>query len=479
MNAMPRIRSPKRGSWLCVAYAFPPINRSGTHRTLGFVKHLERIGWDATVVTVEPGEEPVDDSLGEQVPPSTTVIRTSWTNYIERLKRATAIRRFRPQVARVACRTLYRAGGPSAGFAPPVTRGVTRTLREWVSHLLITPDSRIGWVLPAVRAAMKTIRERRPEVVYSTSPYASAHLIALLASQRTRLPWVADLRDPWGDNPFGASGFPSLRRWDNWLERLVMHRATHIICSTPTLQRRLGERLPFTAGKCSTIPNGFDGETIRAAKPKRIAPAGEFVLTHCGQFYGPRSPAPWFAAVRRVLERAPELEDKIHLLLIGPKHYKGRHLAELANEAGVGRCVHVLGEKGHAETLSFMAGSDAMMLAGSAGTDAELQVPGKLFEYLAMRKPIIATAATGSPVVGILEQARAEAAVCAPNDRSALADAISSLTCRCRPGGGAGGHIPARGFGTQPSTGARNRIRNGPRNLRRPLVGLRQNGHSP
>ncbi|MCH7591967.1 MAG: hypothetical protein IH989_04185 [Planctomycetes bacterium] len=79
---------PKAGRrrWLCVAYAFPPINRSGTHRTLGFVNHLDRLGWDASVLTVLPRDEPLDESLIREVPDSTSVVRTPWVDRIAQVK---------------------------------------------------------------------------------------------------------------------------------------------------------------------------------------------------------------------------------------------------------------------------------------------------------------------------------------------------------------------------------------------------------
>ncbi len=67
-----------RRHWLCIAYAFPPINRSGTHRTLGFVRHLDALGWDSTVLTVEPDGEPCDLELLSRVPSSTTILRAAW-----------------------------------------------------------------------------------------------------------------------------------------------------------------------------------------------------------------------------------------------------------------------------------------------------------------------------------------------------------------------------------------------------------------
>ena len=76
------------GRWLCIAYAFPPIHRSGTHRTLGFIRHLDDLGWDATVLTVNPPNgERVDGELAALVPETTRVVRTDWYDAIAIVKR--------------------------------------------------------------------------------------------------------------------------------------------------------------------------------------------------------------------------------------------------------------------------------------------------------------------------------------------------------------------------------------------------------
>lgn len=410
-----------RRRWLCIAYAFAPINRSGTHRTLGFVKHLDRLGWDATVVTVEPGTEPVDDTLLAQVPSTTIVVRTIWAQPVQRLKRFMGLHTApSPEEARDHSRRVRRFHRKR--------RHRRRGLREWISRFLMTPDSRIGWIAPAVSAAMKSIRKSRPDVIYSTSPYMSAHLIAMIVAYRTAIPWVADFRDPWRDNPFRKLGFKSLDRWDAWLERLVLRRATHVVCNTPTYERRLHDRFPMLASKCSTILNGFDADIVGGLEPKWIAPRGEFVFTHCGQFYGSRSPLPWLWALRCLRNDAAIPARKPHLFLIGPDHFEGRPLVDLARSAGVGDCVHVLGRMPHRQALSYLAGSDALLLAGSVGTGSDLQVPGKLFEYLALRKPILAGVAPTSPVVGILQKAGAVARICAPNNIDAISDAMRTMT---------------------------------------------------
>jgi glycosyltransferase involved in cell wall biosynthesis len=424
----------ERPNWLCVAYAFAPINRSGTYRTLGFVKHLDQLGWDATVLTVEPRDEPLDSDLMRQVPASTQVIRTGWVNLIEGIKEFFGLDSSAPlepptghaesreaAYARAACH-FYDAMHGGWGDL-----GGDRSLRDWISRLIMTPDSRVGWISPAVSRGMRAIRRRRPKVIYSSSPYMSAHIIALILSRWSRIPWVADFRDPWRGNPFREMGYPSLDFWDSFLERAVLQGAAHIVCNTPTMRDSLCQRLPFVNSKCSTIVNGYDGELFDSIQPRRLAPKEHFVLLHCGEFYGPRSPHAWFAGLRRVLEESPELSESVEVALLGSEYYNRRKLIEIAAETGVAKQVRVLGHRGHSETLSYVAGSDALILAGPAGAGSELQIPNKLFEYLAIRRPIIASVSPDSPTVAVLREAHAEALVCEPDDEIGLSQALKQL----------------------------------------------------
>ena len=304
------------------------------------------------------------------------------------------------------------------------------SLREWVSRALLTPDSRIGWIPPAVRAGLRAVRRSQPDVIYSTSPYMSAHLIGLILARWTHKAWVADFRDPWSGNPFRDLGFDSLKRWDAWLESLVVREASQVVCTTPTMTNDLCRRHPGIADKCVTILNGFDRDRFTDLQPERSAGADEFVLIHCGQFYGPRSPKVWFEALSRARVRSPLAAGRIRIVLVGPDHYDGTPLTQIASDMGVGDCVDVLGNRSHAESLSLLAGGDALMLAGSDGPRNDLQVPNKLYEYLAIRKPILAAVAQDNPTVGILQEARAEAIICPPDDVEALSQAMIQLASR-------------------------------------------------
>lgn len=410
-----------RNHWLCIAYAFPPINRSGTYRTLEFVRHLDALSWDATVLTVGATADPQDDALMSQVPRGCRVVRA------HRIDAFTRLRPIRQVVRKLLRKTVV--GGTSENRGSGVCEKRLGPI-DWLSWLMQTPDSNIGWIAPAFLAGLRAIRIRRPNVLYSTSPTPSAHLIALLLSHATRISWVADFRDPWSDSPFRRNPYPSLHRIDAWLERRVVDRASRLIVNTKTLAMKWMNRYPAIADKCEVIPNGIDFHRFSNIRPIRTAPIDHFVITHAGQFYGPRSPIAWFRAIRHVLRRHPSLNGRIHLLLIGADQFEGCPLGEWAQREGIGECVEVLGAKPHNEALGFLAGSDAVMLAGTAGRGSELQVPNKLYEYLALRKPIVATCAADSPVRSIIEESHADACLCLPNDALSIADAITWFATR-------------------------------------------------
>jgi len=411
---------------LCIAYAFPPIHRSGTQRTLGFVKHLSESGWDASVLTVEPAGESLDATLLAQIPRVTQVERVAWLDRVAAWKH---FLRIQNNAATKETGTTIEKSKSRRDEAGDDSKpgGMSTGLCDWFTRLLHTPDSRSGWITPAVRRGREVIRRDNPCVIYSTSPYASAHLIAAKLQRRTGLPWVADFRDPWRDNPFRSLHRPTLDWLDARLERRVMTFASHIIMNTPTARDRLCARFPHVAAKCSVIPNGFDFETLRDVNPLRDAPAHHIVLAHAGQFYGSRSPLPWLRALRRAVEQTPQLAQRLRMHLIGAEQYAGMPLIELARREGVAAMVRALGPLPHAETLRRLAGADILLLAGTDGPGADLQVPGKLFEYLALRRPIIASLSTCSPALDILRQACAPAITCASDDVCALGRAIEAM----------------------------------------------------
>lgn len=422
----PADSSNRRSRWLCIAYAFPPTNRSGTHRTLGFVRELDRLGWDATIITAQPAAaDPLDQNLVDLVPRRAKSVAVEWCDIVDRIKRT--VGRGHTTAADEVVSTADTSDGTNEGYTPQWNR-VRYALRRLISQCLQTPDSRLGWVYPGVRSAMAQVRRTRPDVLYSTSPYVSAHLIAMIVSVRTRIPWVADFRDPWRGNPFRKLGSRSLDAWDALFEYAVLRTARHVICNTPTMRSALVARRAFVGRKCSVILNGFDPRrTPNEPVSSFDTPPDETVLLHCGQFYGPRRPHVWFDALRRAIETDPRGTHGVTLELLGPPNYHGEPLTEIARKCGVAQRVRVVGPRPHGEVLERLKRAHVLLLAGAEGTGLELQVPNKLFEYLAARRPVIANFPKRSPVLDILRDSDARAVICGTSHVSGLAWAMLRL----------------------------------------------------
>ncbi|WP_074307091.1 glycosyltransferase [Singulisphaera sp. GP187] len=385
---------------------------SGTHRTRAVVRYLPSCGWQPVIITVQKPAFPADPALLHDLPKDLAVYRTlapeitSWTANLKRIYHANA------QISQPN-RVLTMAG--LAGSRA----------NRFLGRLLL-PDPAIGWLPFAVRAALRAVKHHQCDAIYSTSPPLTTHLIGMIIKRRTGLPWVADFRDPWRNNPFRNNPHRMLDRLDALLEERVVNTANRVICNSETVREDFVRRYRSLASRFVTIPNGFDPDDYAKLEPVRPVGHDRLVLTHAGYFYGPRRPEPIIQALRPLREmmgaRVPCLQ------LIGPPFYRGQHLREIAERNGGDEMVLVTGELPHQQALQRMKGSDILLVVGIAGKGAELQVPGKLFEYIGVDRPLLALAPQHSAIADIIAKSGALGRVCDPDDPIAIANAVLSLS---------------------------------------------------
>jgi len=182
-----------------------------------------------------------------------------------------------------------------------------------------------------------------------------------------------------------------------------------------------------------TLPNGYDRDTIEATDPIRDFGEGAFVLIHTGNFYGKRSPIPLLRGLRRVVEQDAEIARRARIDFVGDPTYDGRPIARLAEIAGVADHVRILGVRPHAEVMGRLRGADACVVVGLDGPGSALQVPNKLYEYLAVRRPILALAPREGAIADVLSDAVADHLVCSVRDEGEIALGIERMV---RRGGG-------------------------------------------
>jgi len=367
---------------MIVCSSFPPVNAAGVHRTAALCRHLAERGHRVTVLTMPPAPgQNIDAGLAAGLDGNIRVLRTQpWSAACR--NGAKVCRDFASRVGGVEA-----AGGAAWPFKKPAA-----FLGAWLVDWLNVPDNRIGWFVPALWSALREAKRSAPDVIYSSAPMWTAHLVGLCLARFLGRPWVADCRDPWRDNPFRAFRYAAHRRADGWLERRMAAGAAFIICNTPSARDALAARYPSKAAKILTIPNGYDAAAVAGARRRPALRAdGVCTLVHAGSFYGPRSPLPLMQALKLLGRRHGELPHVVRLWLIGPENYDGHSLAGMACRLGISDLVQVTGPLPHAETLRRVRDASAAIVCGHDGDGADLQIPRKFYEYVGLGKPTLVT----------------------------------------------------------------------------------------
>jgi glycosyltransferase involved in cell wall biosynthesis len=442
-------RQPK--SVLVVSSHFPPERAAGVHRILRTVKQLCASKWPVAVLTVDPrfyrAGTPLDDHLLGRLPDGIYVHRAKVLRGLTAL--AHWRRRMRQSVTGKMRRWLRGWIGSASAPAAPVS-----TAHKPVSTKRPYVDSEIGWFLPAIREGRKVIAQHNPDIIFSSAPPFTCHLVAGWLARRHGIRWVADFRDPWARSPWKRADLtdPWKLRLREWLERLVIERADAVILNTEALREEFAEYYgPRLALKFHTITNGYDAETLMpilrggplfrnpragslehdpASVRRALKPSSRLVLTHAGSLYRQRDPRPLVRALASAIRKGRIAADAIDLNFIGtvaPQFGLADTIRELQLESSVRMTPPVP----HQQCMQCLLESDVLIVI-QPGT--RLQVPVKLYEYMPFRKPILALAPSGAltaiaegsglgVVVDPEDEAGIEAALCDFYDnRDRLAD---------------------------------------------------------
>lgn len=375
---------------LFVAFHYPPeASSSGVLRTLKYTRYLESYGWRVTIIAPsEDAYEITDAKLTQQVPATARLIRTRFLN----TKRHLSIR----------------------GIYPA---------------LFAIPDTWVGWLPWAVSAGRALFRSDPYDLIYSTSPHATAHLVALRLAAFSRKPWVTDFRDPWYEDP-PEPGAPTGRiyRWANrTLERKVIRVCDRVVASTTQLRDLLRLRYPGERkDKILAILNGYD-EADFASLPA-AAPVGidRLVMLHAGSInLGFRDPRPLFAALRAAADRGDIDLGKICVRFIGGGRFtESEKMRQSIKDLRLEGCVEFLPRVPYDQSLLELSRASLLLLLQSSPDTAGL-VPAKLYEYLRTLRPVLALVCQGA-AAEVLATTRGGWAV-APEDARSLQDTITEI----------------------------------------------------
>ncbi len=346
---------------LFVSYAFPPAGGAGVQRALKFVKYLGRHGWRAVVLTPDRPSVPVlDPSLARDLPPGQVV------------RRLPSLEPSAPQADNSG------AGGNG--------QNALGRLKGLASHLLF-PDRNVLWLPTALVGALAAARRHQAQAVLVTAPPFSAFLLGWAVAHLACLPLVLDFRDDWSG--FFSKGYSAKgggRLWQALVratEGFLVDFASRVIGNTPEMTEGLWRRHGGAPDKYVWIPNGFDPDDFADLPRATPAPAGR----------GPLK----ILYTGTVFESHPLDDLWAALALLSPQQRRGyqveivgRVVAGQVVDPGLeGLQVRVLPYEPHHQVIERMAGADVLLLTLAGLPGLELMVPAKLFEYLAVRRPVL------------------------------------------------------------------------------------------
>lgn len=364
---------------LLISAVFPPEYSAGAIRPSKMAKYLPEFGWTPLVLTATP---PAGTADGEGQASPVQVLRAPRRHLAEAyVQLRSAMRPSRTS----GSGNQSAAVPPTPAVAAPATGGRRRRIADYV----LFPDDRICWVPGAIRLGAEAIRSYKPKILYSTSPDPSAHLVALALARHMRLPWVAEFRDPWTMNPFrNARPFAWMERMEQWLERLILKSADHIVVTSAEFTEDFVGRYPeLSPASFTHLPNGFDTDDFQGVQPKHFE---KFTIVHAGNFYECRSARPFLVGLRRWLEREPQARATSQVLFIGRKDPDS---TAAIGELGLEDIVLQTGILPHSQTIASMLGADLLLLVPGPGKGT---MTGKIFEYIAARKPVLTIADEGA-----------------------------------------------------------------------------------
>jgi glycosyltransferase involved in cell wall biosynthesis len=290
-----------------------------------------------------------------------------------------------------------------------------------VNAILGIPDQHLGWLAPAVAAGVMATTGRTPDVIYSTSPPWTGQLVARMLATWLRVPWVADFRDPWARAPWREDRLPIARRAAEILERAVIRRADAIVFTTRTNQEEFSEYYgAATAAKFHLVRNGCDRDTFDGLAP--VARDNRFTLLHAGSLYGGRKPTALFAALAGLRQRGIISADSFCFRQIGRVGLSGFDMAAERQRLGLEGMVEIEPSRPRREILAEMLGASCLMLLQPGTT---VSIPGKLFEYLAAGRPILAIAEEGE--TSDLVRASGCGLAVRPDDQPGIERALETL----------------------------------------------------
>jgi glycosyltransferase involved in cell wall biosynthesis len=373
---------------LIITYYWPPTGGAGVQRWLKFSKYFRKFGWEPIIYTPSNPDFPINDNtLLKDIPADLTVLKTQITEPYDI---------YRKIMRKKKTETVNQ------GF---LSEGKENTLLQsamiWVRGNFFIPDARKFWIKPSISYLSEYIKQHKIDAVISTGPPHSMHLIAMGLKQKFNIPWIADFRDPWTQ-----IDFYSQLKLSNWadnkhkkLERQVLTQANKVVTVSPTCGtdlEKLGNR------KVDVITNGFDTDDFKFSSD--LKPLDGFLFHHIGALNKDRNPYTLWKVLGDLCKEHADLKKDLVIKFTG----KTDAIAfETLKQHGIIDNSQKTDYLPHSEVVKLMAQSPVLLLPLNNTPNNGGVLSGKLFEYLAAKRPIFGIGLPDADAAAILKSTQA------------------------------------------------------------------------
>ena len=360
---------------LIISYYWPPTGGSGVQRWVKFAKYLPSEGWQPVIYTPEnPEQLATDASLEAEIPAEAEIIKTHIIEPYELYKK------------------FLRKSGHSkeAVEVNPVNaqnKSFLQKVAMWVRGNLFLPDPRCMWIRPSVSYLKKYLKDHPVDLIVSTGPPQSMHIIGMKLARQTGLPWIADFRDPWTRIFYfkHLSMTRTTERWHKKMEKKVLDAASAVVAVSPLVQQEFQEMTQTTV---ELITNGFDECDFAGAACTEAAGGKDkdFIITHTGLFAADGNPSVLWETLRDKCIKDPVFKDRLKIKLIGKTD---RQITESIEAAGLGENLTDMGYQPHDKAVEEQRRASLLILPLRKEPEYKAVLPGKLYEYLASWRPVL------------------------------------------------------------------------------------------
>lgn len=373
---------------LIITYYWPPMGGGGVQRWLKFTKYLRDYGWEPIIFTPENAEISIlDKGMLEEIPDGVEVIKAPiWEPFglYKKLLGKKKEEKMNPGF-------LQESKGNSS----------LQKLSLWVRGNLFIPDAKMFWIKPASKYLINYLEEHQVDAIISTGPPHTTHMIANKVIKKHKIPWLADFRDPWTNIDFYHKLM--LTSWADRKHRRQEQKVLKNANQVVTVSWSWAEDFhKISDRKLKVITNGYDPADFTEAG--KVALDQKFTITHAGSLNDDRNPHALWKALKELMNEIDGFSNDLQLKFIGPVDISA---IEGLSKHGLKNHFLKIGSLSHKEVITHLISSQVLLLPLNDTPNIDGVIPGKLYEYIGAKRPIICIGKPDGDAAKIIKETKA------------------------------------------------------------------------